>query len=489
MSSSNEEVFPVPQSLAAVLKAMPEKQIMLFGDYMRFEHFNNNQRLSDLHAIILAHHLKTRKKHTDWKGAIEKVGIPESQINKLFTLYHQKLDQFLSFQQIQTKPHRYHGYTLEAYHHLNVEFDVAEKKWRQLLKKLQNDSQSSEHFQQLLQLEHFFLQTRIRNAAKTQNSYFEEIHQQMDEAYLISKIIYLCASLNEAYILNQPVPNEILEQVRPLIERNQAKLPPIGQAYLMVLEILEYRNLPQTKYAACTDYIIENQKSISGQDITDLLSFVLNSSFRRIAKAENEFEQQIIDIYQYLIDLNLLLEDGLIAGRTFKNIVSINCRMGKYEWCDQFIKDFRKYLPKDEQETLPLYCQGLVYFYAENYTESAKIFKEIIRIDPDDLFWGFESRNLLLRSYYHIFDDLDMETLEEFYKLVESFKMYVRRNAKLSEFHKTSYLNSITYFSSILKHREQYGTDVPFPQKLISELEATNLITNKNWLLSIVKEK
>ena len=108
--------------------------------------------------------------------------------------------------------------------------------------------------------------------------------------------------------------------------------------------------------------------------------------------------------------------------------------------------------------------------------------------DSEDYYWGFESRNMLLKSLYHRFDDLGLEEHEELLRLVESFRMYIRQNFRLSEFHKKSYLNFIRYFASILKFEDQLPSN-RLLEELRQEIQDQQFLTHKAWLLDQIGEK
>ena len=196
-----------------------------------------------------------------------------------------------------------------------------------------------------------------------------------------------------------------------------------------------------------------------------------------------------MNIYEHLINGDLILVNGVIPARTFKNIVSMNCKLNKFEWCLDFIETYKKGLPSEDQELLPQYCQGLVNFYSGNYLDSTAIFKAFIKNHHEDHFLGFESRNLLLKSFFHRFEQLDAQEYEELQRMIESFRMNVQRNNKLSQFHIKSYFNFLHYFKILLRHIEINGSKQPFPQDLQKEIEALEFVTNKNWLLDVIKEK
>ncbi len=489
MIENSEEENTISKGLRAVLEAIPSKQLNDFEQYLAFEPFESNQRLSKFYLLLQKHFFKKRKPKTNLIDDLESIGISGSQFNKFQTFLHQKLDQFLAIQQIIQHPHRYHSHTLEAYNDLKIDYATTEKKWRQLLKKIQKEEQTFEHFQQLSNLEHYATKMRINAGAKISNSYFEKLHNLIDQDFLLRKLQCLCASVNEATILNHPFPQDAIDSLKTWLKLHTIDLPPFGKAYLELLLLMENSVQSIEVYQKFFDNLLTYQAQIASFDCLELFNYLLNLSFRRAAIGEEGFVAFIVKIYQYLIKSKLLLLEGEIPSRTFKNIVSMNCRIANYDWCLQFIEDYQKYLAPDEKKLLPEFCIGLVHFYAGNHHQSAATFRKVIQIDPEDQFLGFESRNLLLKSYFHRFEDLSIDENEDLYRLIDSFRMYIRRNTKLSQIHQKSYLNFIYYFNVLLRHKELHGNRSGYPLELQTEIEKLEFITNKTWLLNEILEK
>lgn len=489
MVPQNQEELSISKGLLSVLDVLSSKQKREFELFLDFEPFDYNQRLRDFYHLLKKHFLQKKKSGINLIDELEKIGITQSQFNKFQTFLHQKLDQFLALQQIINQAHRYHSYTLEAYDELDIDFANKDRKARQINKKLLKDSQTLEHFEQAKKLEAFAIKSRIAENFKADESHYEEMHSLIDQNYILEKLKYSCASMNEAMVSNQPFPQSKIETLKAVMATHEMPLPPIGIAYRAIFGLMVDPKQGLEAYEAAFSEVLENQKELTKDDQFDTLNYLLNLSFLKVAVAEDGFVDFVVRIYRSLIESKLLKVEGEIPARTFKNIVSINCKSKNYDWCMDFIENNQKYLPEEDKIVLPQLCTGLVNFYAGNYLESSKIFRAIIQINPDDPFWGFESRNLLLKSYYHRFKDLKPDEYEDLLKLTDSFRMYARRNNDLSEFHRKSYLNFVRYFNQMLRHLEKHGNDAPFPKSLSAEVENLEFITNKNWLLQAILEK
>lgn len=488
MQSSETSKKPRPKGLVVVLSALSAKQLKLFRKYLEFEPFNAMPRLLELFLRIESKILKPEKLHLPLENLLPGSGIPANQLSKLVTLLHQKLDLFLSLQQIQNAPHRHLPFTLHAYQELGIESGLSEKKWRQLHKKLNTGPQTEEHFFQRYYLAQVATQIRIGPAPRTTKSHFQHIHDLSDLAYVTAKMRYLCASINEASILNLAPPIAQVEALAPLISQCHDEFPPYSEAFHLVLKLLSASAPPPSDFEKLLDFLRHHGPAIHQGDLFDLYNYVLNVIYSRIDIGEKAFVELAASTYSSMLAHGLLTLNGEMHPRIFKNIVSINCKLQRFAWCGTFIKDHQHFLKGENALLLPRYCSGLIQFYAGDHFASAEAFRQIMLEDPDDYYWGFESRNLLLKSLFHRFEELSFEEHEELLRLVESFRMYIRRNSRLSEFHKQSYLNFIRYFTAILKFKDQAPSEDAL-ESLAQEIQDQQFVTHKAWLMARLREK
>lgn len=478
-----------PNILVQVLMALSGSQLDLFQEYLQFKPFNSNPRLLELFNLVRARLLETGEFSTKLSELAPFSSIPSSQINKQATLLHQKLDQFLAMEQINAAPHRSIPFVLKAYQSLFPGSEITEKKYRQLHKRLNAEVQTTEHIHAALELEHFAILSRLAGQHSKQQSAFRSTHELADRYTVTTKLKYLCASFNEARVLNLSPPVQEWTSFETILSNLKEKLGPLGLAYFKVLNLLMVPKPLARNFKETLDFIADKHPQIPKEDRADLYHYVLNVCYQKINANDEDIANLTQSIYDQMIVQGLLTLTGKIHPRTFKSIVSLNSRLGNFSWALEFVDSYRKWLPEEDIEFLPQYCKGSIYFYKKDFKASARIFRQIVLSAPEGLFWGFESRTLLLKSLYSSYHALNFDELEELHRLVNSFRMYIRRNSKLSTYYQKCYLNFIYFFTILLRHLESPESEVPDWKKLEKEIENTDFITYKEWLLKALAEK
>jgi len=96
-----------------------------------------------------------------------------------------------------------------------------------------------------------------------------------------------------------------------------------------------------------------------------------------------------------------------------------------------------------------------------------------LQVEYDDVFYGIDSRKLLLQTYYEI------NEIEPMYSLMDSFRTLLKRNKTISDTHLNNNLNLIRFIGKLLAAKNQ----TPKLKKLKVEIAKTPSVAEKRWLL------
>ena len=94
--------------------------------------------------------------------------------------------------------------------------------------------------------------------------------------------------------------------------------------------------------------------------------------------------------------------------------------------------------------------------------------------DYDDILMTLNARTMLLKMYYELDETNALDSL------IGSMKTYLQRK-KVMGYHKDNYKNIIQYTKKMLKMAHYDKEQI---QKLKTEIEATNPLTERKWLLA-----
>ena len=259
----------------------------------------------------------------------------------------------------------------------------------------------------------------------------QQFNYHFDAFFILHKLRTLCISINDKKILNFKMEDTFTEELLLIINTDKYdEIIPI-KIYKFLYKIL---NDEDTYYEQYILLIKEHIESFSYDDIIVFFTYANNFCIKKINESKTEYFDKMFDLIQYRIEKNILLVQDEIQPRSFKNIVNTGIRVGQSEWVLRFINTYSKYLPKQEYEKAYHFNMAFYQFEIKQYSKTISL---LSKVDYDDLFYGFNVRLLLLKSYFEL---KEFEALDH---LLKSFKTFINRKKGINDLYKKGHLNLV----------------------------------------------
>ncbi|MGB1242987.1 MAG: hypothetical protein ACPG49_10730, partial [Chitinophagales bacterium] len=149
----------------------------------------------------------------------------------------------------------------------------------------------------------------------------------------------------------------------------------------------------------------------------------------------------------------------------------------EFAWTEEFIETYKDKLAPNFRQNAYAYNLAYLYFHQNQFDNALKLLHEVTF---EDIGYSIKSRTLLLRVYY------ELDEIDPFYSLIDSFKIYLKRNKLLSESRKKIYLNFIKFIARLSRLPKGQNSRL---LKIKKQIEETSNTANGNWLLQKVNEK
>ena len=168
------------------------------------------------------------------------------------------------------------------------------------------------------------------------------------------------------------------------------------------------------------------------------------------------------------------MDNGIISKFIFKNVVTVALKLSKWEWVKNFIENYKQYLHPKERQPVYNYNLAVYYFRMGNYDAAMPLLR---KADFADVHADLAARCMLLQIYYetHTFDALS--------SLLDSFSTFINRQKDIG-YQKDMYLNLIKFVKKILRGDMK---DNIFKQHIITEIEGTIYLAEREWLIEKLK--
>ncbi|MDO8367103.1 MAG: hypothetical protein Q7T20_09915 [Saprospiraceae bacterium] len=234
-------------------------------------------------------------------------------------------------------------------------------------------------------------------------------------------------------------------------------LQPDGEAHFGTLKIL----------------LAAHGNCFSVEELRGLHLQAINVCIRRMNSGQRAYIREAFDLYKSALALNVLAEEGVLSGFTYKNIIRIAAALSEHEWAEQFAEQYREMLHARERDNFYRYNRAFLHFQKQDYARAMPLLRQV---ELEDTLNNLDARRMLLRSYYELGE---WDALES---LLQSFGAYLRRQKNLG-YHRTTNENLLVFTKKLLGANLK---DKRIRSSIQQEIERTTDVAERAWLLKVL---
>lgn len=339
----------------------------------------------------------------------------------------------------------------------------------------------------LIQWEKAELTIKSRGTSSLWQENFQDLHELLDQYYQLQKLKLLSASYNVKKIFNQDDPDRDAAFIESLREsRASSALAPLSRAYYLTIRMLQSED-GESYFKELLNLLDENASSFVPAAALDLYGYALNHCIRSANAGKGEFQEHASVLYMQLLENKLILQKGELLPQQFKNIVALQCRLGKLDWVRDFIDEFGIYLPSESRVNAVRYNEAVLSFYQKDYAHAIEQLKAVTTTMTDDVFYGLDARAFLWKAYFEHMAHLTMDEVDEMYRLYDAFRLFIERNEKISVSHKRSYRNFIREFKRFIEILRREPVTRKQVEALFEDVSGIPFLANKSWFLEKIE--
>jgi hypothetical protein len=299
----------------------------------------------------------------------------------------------------------------------------------------------------------------------------QEVSDANDVAYLANKLQLSCIMLSHQAVFKTTYNLKILNELLGHVEQN----PQLLEVPAIAIYYHQYRAMTrpdeEAHYRLLKKEILENGHLFPAEEMRVIYLLTINYCIGRINAGVDGFLKESFELYKDGIQKNIFMENGVLSRFTFGNIVIAGLNLKEFEWVEDFIHRYKDFLEEKHREDLVHFNLARLNFEKKNYKKAMQLFATL---DYDDILMNLVAKTMLLKMYY------ELEETNALDSLIGSMKTYLQRK-KVMGYHKDNYKNIIQYTKKMLKMAHYDKEQI---QKLKTEIEATNPLTERKWLLA-----
>lgn len=310
------------------------------------------------------------------------------------------------------------------------------------------------------------------------NRDIETISENLDKFYFSEKLKYYCDVLGREYLGNISYKFEFIDEIINRVRRHEYKDDLIVQIYFLVSQLLTKPEIAENYYSL-KKLVLNNYLSFEGVEQQELFGALLNYCIRQINLGNLDFQQEMVEIYDFIFNRNIILNENYITPAKFKNVITTSLRSGNYDFAETFIKEYKHLIPESQRNDIVSFSLAQIQFYKKKYYEAIN---ELQNVEYKDIVTGRRARVLLLATYF------ELNEIDAFTNLSESFRLFLSRSSKnVTRQIINPYLNFINISKKILFLEKNDAKGLAKIDAEITKLSKD--LINEQWLRDKLAER
>jgi len=462
-----------------LLKSFSSHDMKDFDKFINSPFFNRNEVLIKLFSLL-------KKEYPDFEGSgVEREKIyfklfnskdfEESKLRYAFSDLSKLLEKYIMNRELEKDKVKQNLLLLEFYRTNDIEkyfsqvFDDTQK----ILE--QSPAKDSEYFFGKYLLEQALFNYSSVKRDKSLDQILQDVTDNLDCYYLSKKLKFVCEMFTRQNFLNSEYKTRLLPEIMDYIRSNDfSAFPAIRVYYTALLTLMEEER--EEHFKELLELIETHASQFSTEDLRDLYLMGQNYCTKKINQGNEKYLREYFSLTNVLLNKELIYEDGYIIPSTFKNIVTVGLRLEEFEWTENFIYTYKEKLAPKYRENAFIYNLAWLHFFKGEYKKTLRL---LSNVEYMDVYYILDSKILLLKTYY------ELEEVDAFFSLIDSFYVYLRRNDLISNYQKTICLNFVKFVKKLM--RVKLG-DRKAATKLIEEVKETKHVASISWLLKKAEE-
>jgi len=451
--------------------------------YLQSPYFNVNKTLVDLYDFLMDDINGKRKKQlmekeAIWKNLNIEGTFDDVRFRKFFSDLLKLIESFIAQEEFSVDKLQETIFLLKA-----LGKKSAPKLQNSTLRAARNQSEqslykdSSFYLNQYM-IERNFYQLLDFETRRGDKSNIEDISNNLDLFYFSEKLRMICEMLSRKKLNLHDYELSFSKEIIELIENNDNVLgrsPAIDLYYQIFLMLADPEN--EDNYYKLKDLLDKYAKLFPPKiAIEELYNSAQNYCVNKINLGKQEFLSELFDLFKSLIKSNLIVVDGQITPWYFRNIIVVALRLGHYDWAEDFINSYSKFLPDSLRDNSISFNLAQIYFYQKKY---GKVIEQLRNVEYEDVTYNLNSKAMLIATYY------ETDETEPLYSLFESFRTYLNRHKNIPDNRRKNFKNLIKFTKALLNLNMR---DEAMVSKLREEITASKNVASKEWLLEKIAE-
>jgi hypothetical protein len=426
--------------------------------FLTSPYFNRNEALNSLFDLLTLHINEKSQAELDkvelWKEIYGNDNFDDVLFRKNCSDLLKLVEDFLAQQVYESNPIHQATYLIEAVAKKKLDklYNSTMKTARRLSS--QQPYRTANYYLTQYQVEKNYYDLMEQEHDRTAKRNVEDILVNLDQFFLAEKLRFACSVLSQISMVSHEYKMLFIDEIVAHLEKyHYEKVPPVAVYYQIYLSLKDEEN---TEHYFKLMEILETHGDVFPRNEAEFIyQAALNYCVKKLNRGSRQFLEEYFNVFNILLEKELLLTDGELSPWHYRNIVVISLRLGKFEWTENFIHGYKKFLPELMRENAVSFNLAQMYFSQKRFD---KVIELLRTVEYDDFTYNLNSKTMLLSTYY------EMDEVEPLYSLMDSFRTYLNR-------HKDFSVGKRNHYTNLIKFTKQLTKIIPSDKKAIEKLK------------------
>lgn len=468
---------------------LPPKVKEKFRNFVHSPYFNQHDKTKELLDAIMDWDPKPNEKEIDRQFLFKQI-FPDQKFDeqKLFNVmsYLKKLFQkFIAYQSLEKNELKEQLLVLEGASEegqtalFNNRSKVLERKLKDT-KVLDASFYNFNYHLNRLKLKNYEDEEELN---RSKMDLLRQMAENFDLYYIAEKLRIAVDLTSFAMSYNANFDLEFTDYLLDILKKNWDKYE-----NCLVIKIYYYIYYAQTTaepfyFSKLKEILKKDLPLLNEQEKKYLFSAASNFCIQKINQRINEYRNELFLLYQQGLESGILISNNILSESNYKNITTLGCVLGEFDWTEKFLNDYSALLPEDKRENAYSYNMANYLFYKEEYDKAQTV---LVNVQFKDFKYHINATILLMRTYYKIGDT------EALLQVIETFRIFLMRNKDLPHIQKKGYSNYLRFKKrlAVIKNSAHILSSKEYAEKMNSlkqAIEKTDYVYNTDWLLTECK--
>lgn len=459
--------------LIQLLKTFSTKELREMGDFVNSPYFNKNEELARFYAylrkIAPEFPLKKIQREAAFKALYPKQPYDEKQLNYLMSFLLKLAEQYLGYAQfgendVQVK-HQMLGAIIQRGldKHYQFLFNQAQEKLNS------HPQRNTDFYYQQYLLADIANQHFLKQKIRKYDDRLQLASDNFDQYYLAVKLRYCCEMLDRKMSIEADYRPHMMDEVVAYLEATPEAQTPVISIFYTILKMIMHQDEPE-HFQALKGLIAQHENIFLWTEIRDFYSYAINYCIRKVNQGEQQYWEELFGIYKTAIENDLLLEDGYLSPWTYKNMIGVGLRLKKFDYTEQFIREYNQRLAPDFRDNALHYNLAELYYYKKDYDRALD---NLNKVEFSDIYYNLDTKKMMLKIYF------ELEETDALYSLMTALRVFLKRNKLISDTNREAYINFLNILHQLVKR------DRSLLDEIRTKIANTTLLADRKWLKEI----